>query len=204
VPLRVLIAGANCGCHCGLPVQNNAFPLCFSVWINECNGDLTPTTMGCEPTIVTVRLRLTNICLAVLGSVCWVLLLTDIAAAKSDQRQLADTIAKVRTGEPSTARETAEQLSHLTRRMNPNAVSDQSVADLISLLDIRDDIVRYWVASSLGNLGPRASAAVPSLKRLLAEVACLPGSKTSASGIRFALTQMGVTIPAPACETQSK
>ena len=148
--------------------------------------------------------QLTKICLAVLGSVCWVLLLTDAAAAKSNQRQLADTIAKVRTGEPSAAQEAAEQLSHLTRRMSPNAVSDQAVADLISLLDIRDDSVRYWVARSLGNLGPRASASVPSLKRLLAEVDCLQGSKTSASGIRFALTQIGVTTPPPACETQSK
>ena len=148
-----------------------------------------------------MRLRLTTISLAVLG-VCWVLLLTDAAAAKS-QRQLADTIAKVRTAEPS-AREAAEPLSHLTRRMSPNAVSDQAVADLISLLGIRDDSVRYWVARSLGNLGPRANAAVPSLKGLLAEVDCLQGSKTSASGIRFALTQMGVTTPPPSCEIQSK
>jgi hypothetical protein len=149
-----------------------------------------------------MRLRLTTSCLAVLG-VCWVLLLTDAAAAKS-QRQLADTIAKVRTAEPSAAREAAEQLSHLRRRMSPNAVSDQAVADLISLLGIRDDSVRYWVARSLGNLGPRANAAVPSLKRLLADVDCLQGSKTSASGIRFALTQMGVTTPPPSCEIQSK
>ena len=135
--------------------------------------------------------RLTKICSALLGSVCWVLLLTDAAAAKSSQRQLADSIAKVRTGEPSAAREAAEQLSHLTRRMSPNAVSDRAVADLISLLDIRDDSVRYWVARSLGNLGPRANAALPSLRRLLAEVDCLQGSKTSASGIRFALTANG-------------
>jgi hypothetical protein len=111
---------------------------------------------------------------------------------------------KVRTGEPSAAREATEELSHLTRRMSPNAVSDQAIGDLISLLDIRDDSVRYWVARSLGNLGPRASAAVPSLKRLLVEVDCLQGSKTSASGIRFALTQMGVTKPPPARKTQSK
>src|ERR1700722_18787247 len=144
-----------------------------------------------------MRLRFTTICLAVLGG-CWVLLLTDVAAAKS-QRQLADTIAKARTAGPSGAREAAEQLSHHTRRMSPNAVSDQAVADLISLLGIRDDSVRYWVARSLGNLGPRANAAVPSLKGLLAEVDCLQGSKTSASGIRFALAQIGDTTTLPAC-----
>jgi hypothetical protein len=151
-----------------------------------------------------VHLRLIKICLAVVGSVCCVLLLTDAAGAKSNQRQLADTIAKVRTGEPSAAREAAEELSHLTHRMSPNAVSDQAVADLISLLDIRDESVRYWVARSLGNLGPRASAAVPSLKRLLAEVDCLQGSKTSASGIRFALKQMEVTTTPPVCQAQAK
>lgn len=88
--------------------------------------------------------------------------------------------------------------------MNPNAVPGQTVTDLISLLDIPDDSVRYWVARSLGNLGPRAKAAIPQLQRLLAEVDCIQGTKTSASGIRFALTQMGVTTPPPVCEASSK
>ena len=91
----------------------------------------------------------------------------------------------------------------MTRQMNPKAVPDQTVADLISLLDIPDDSVRYWVATSLGNLGPRAKAAIPQLERLLAEVDCVKGSKTLASGIRFALTQMGVTTPPPVCEASS-
>jgi hypothetical protein len=160
--------------------------------------------MDFEPRIVLVDLRVTQICSALLAPVCWVLLLSNTADAKSDQMQLAQTIVKVRTGDPSTAREAAEHLSQITRQMNPKSVPDQTVTDLISLLDISDDSVRYWVAMSLGNLGPRARAAIPQLQKLLAQVDCVQGSKTSASGIRFALTQMGVTTPPPTCETSSK
>lgn len=160
--------------------------------------------MDSRPRIVIVHLRVPQICSALLAPACWVLLLFNTADTKSDQRKLAQTIVKVRTGDPLTAREAAEHLSQMTRRMNPKSVPDQTVTDLISLLDIPDDLVRYWVARSLGNLGPLARAAIPQLHKLLAEVDCVQGSKTSASGIRFALTQMGVPPPPPACEPSSK
>jgi hypothetical protein len=62
-------------------------------------------------------------------------------------------------------------------------------------MDSSDDSVRYWVARCLGNFGPRARMAAPKLEQVLAEVDCLQGSKTSASGIRFALGEMGITPP---------
>jgi hypothetical protein len=66
----------------------------------------------------------------------------------------------------------------------------------MSLLDASDDSVVYWVARSLGNLGRRANTAIPKLQKKLAEVECIEGSKTSASGIRFALSQLDAA-PAP-------
>jgi hypothetical protein len=113
---------------------------------------------------------------------------------------LSDTIAKVRTGDTTTVRtEAAKHLFELTSGLDPNQVDDKTIVDLASLLDLSDDSVRYWVARCLGNLGLRARMAIPTLQKVLAEVDCLRGSKTSASGIRFALTQMGVTLPAPTC-----
>ena len=134
----------------------------------------------------------------------WIVLLSGPAHGQAHHKpegqltELTQTIAKVRTGEPSMSRtEAAEHLAELTRKIDTKKVDDRTIADLVSLLDTPDDSVRYWVARCLGNLGLRAKTAIPKLQRLLAEVDCFQGSKTSASGIRFALTQMGAT-PSPA------
>lgn len=104
--------------------------------------------------------------------------------------------AKVRHGETSTLRtESAEHLADLTRGIEPSEVDDTTLADMVSLLDTEEDSVRYWVATALGNLGPRAKTAAPRLIRLLPKVDCLRGEKTSASAIRSALKRMGETPP---------
>ena len=133
-----------------------------------------------------------------------IVLLSGPAHGKADPKpqsqlteQLTRAIATVRTGGSSKNRtDAAERIAELTRKINAKEIDDGIIADLVSRLDTSDDPVRYWVARCLGNLGPRARVAIPKLQRLLAEVDCLQGSKTSASGIRFALTQMGVT-PSP-------
>lgn len=123
--------------------------------------------------------------------------------AKGDhtsKTQLTETIEKVRKGAtPATRTEAAEHLAELTREIVPDQVDDASLVMLVSLLDSSEDSVRYWIARCLGNLGSRAKIAIPKLQKILAEVDCLRGSKTSASGIRFALAQMGVTPPPPKC-----
>lgn len=73
---------------------------------------------------------------------------------------------------------------------------------MVSLLDLPE--ARYWVAVSLGNVGPRARMAIPELKEILAEEDCLKESKSAAGGIRYALTKMGVKPPPAKCETPSK
>jgi len=128
------------------------------------------------------------------------------ARAAGDQmcrQQLTETIAKVRTGKTSaTRRDAAEHLFELTRAADCEA-NDKTITELASLMELPDDSVRYWVARSLGNFGQRAKIAAPKLQKVLAEVDCLEGSKTSASGIRFALSQMGITPPPAKCGTQN-
>ena len=127
----------------------------------------------------------------------WIIFASFSSAAQDGQserqfsEQLTHTIAKVRTGDSPVVRtEAAEQLAKLTRKPDSKKLDDKTVADLVSLLDSSDDSVVYWVARSLGNLGSRANTAIPKLQKKLAEVECIEGSKTSESGIRFALSQL--------------
>jgi len=112
-------------------------------------------------------------------------------------KQIQETIAKVRTIKgPSVARAgAAEHLADLTKGIDPRRVDDKTLADLVSLLAISDDSVQFWVAGSLGNLGPRARAAAPKLLEILPEADCRNGALTSAPAIREALKRMGVTPP---------
>jgi len=131
----------------------------------------------------------------------WFFLLPPTACAKGGpmlKKQLQETMAKVRSGETSTSRtDAAEHLATLTRGIEPNKVDDTTLAEIVSLLDTQEDSVRYWLAASLGNLGPRAKVAVPRLLKLLPEADCLRGSLTSAPAIRIALERMGETPPPP-------
>jgi HEAT repeat protein len=122
------------------------------------------------------------------------------------KKQLTETIAKVRKGRTSNIRtDAAEHLARLTQRIDPNNVDHKTLEELVSLLDTSEDSVRLWVAASLGNLGPRAKVAVPTLLKLLPEVDCLRGSLTSAPAVRAALERIGVAPPPPPeCGTQSK
>ena len=112
--------------------------------------------------------------------------------------QIERTIVKARTGEDVQVRtDAAERLSFLAHRIDPNKLDDKTLADLVSLLDSPNDSVRYWVATALANIGPRARVAVPKLEALLPSADCLNGAITSASAIRRALIRMGIKPPPP-------
>jgi hypothetical protein len=125
------------------------------------------------------------------------------AMPKGDlNKQLLETMAKVREGKTSNARtDAAERLATLTRRINPDKVDDATLTEMVSLLDTEEDSVRLWVATALGNIGPRAKAAVPKLLKILPEVDCLRRNLTSAPAVRLALKRMGEKVPPePNCE----
>jgi hypothetical protein len=119
-------------------------------------------------------------------------------------QQLKKTMTRVHDEKTLNARtNAAERLADLTRGADPNNVDDKTLTDLISLLNFREDSVRFWVAASLGNLGPRAKVAVPKLLELLPAADCLNGSITSAATIREALKKIGATLPPSSpCKTQ--
>jgi hypothetical protein len=141
--------------------------------------------------------------LAVTAS-AWFFLLPGASHAEGKpmpNRELTEATAKVRKGATLAVRtEAAQHLAELTRGIDPQKVDDTALAELVSLLDTSEDPVRFWVAASLGNLGPRAKEAAPKLLKLLPQVDCLRGSLTSAPAIRKALERIGVKPPPPKCD----
>jgi hypothetical protein len=131
--------------------------------------------------------------------VCLPLTTTSATDASMLKKQLLETIAKVKSGKTANHRAAAAQhLSELTDGTDPAKIDDLTLKKIVSLLHSSDDEVRFWVAASLGQLGPRARAiAAPALLALLPKADCLVGSLTSASAIRLALDRMGVTPPPP-------
>ena len=88
-----------------------------------------------------------------------------------------------------------ENMFNLLSKTDNVDISDSNISEIMLLLDIPFDPARYWIARSIGVLGAKGKVAIPKLKSVLAQVDCLRGSKTSASGIRFALAQLGEAVP---------
>jgi len=123
--------------------------------------------------------------------------------------QLKEAIAKVQeknwptSGLSSARAAAAEQLVEVTSKIAPGEVDDQTLVNLVGLLDTWDDSVRVPVAAALGNLGPRARVAAPKLLVLLAEVDCVQVDLPPAPVIRSALRRIGATPPpVPTCDTK--
>ena len=90
----------------------------------------------------------------------------------------------------------AAHLALLSKQVDPQTVDDQTFSEMVSLLDVHDDTVRAWAATSLGNLGQRAKPAIPKLLRLLSQAEPSAGSLTLADVIRYQLKRLGVN-PSP-------
>jgi hypothetical protein len=121
-------------------------------------------------------------------------------------QELSDAIAELGSGkhevEPIASKDDAgAHLAHLIRRAKPDQIDDKTIADIGSLLDSSNDYIRFWAATSLGELGPRARIAIPKLLKLLPVVDCLNGTITSASAVRLALMRIGgLRPPVPSCK----
>lgn len=118
--------------------------------------------------------------------------------ASAVTKQINETIAQVRSGKTTEARrKAAERLESLTQRVRKKVISQMLVDDIASLLNSRDDSVRYSTVVSLGNLGPAAKSAAPKLLKLLPKEDCVNGAITTAGAIRYALVRMGIKPPPP-------
>lgn len=98
-------------------------------------------------------------------------------------------------GESSSVRRTddAQRLAQWVRENKAKVVDPADIELLAGLLTDKDDSVRYWAAMALGYIGPPAQSAVPALQKALEDRKCDRSSKTSASAITIALTNIGVT-----------
>lgn len=150
-----------------------------------------------------------SLCRAVAATVCVISAFAAVGSMAEQppqvvlKEQITKTIAEVRelsvpTIGISNARvEAAERLPELTKKIKPNTIDEQTLADSVSLLDTWDDAVRGDIAASLGSLGPRArAAAVPKLLEILPEVDCLWVDVSSEEAIQIALERMGEAPPA--------
>lgn len=93
----------------------------------------------------------------------------------------------------------AHELFDSAKRVGAQNVTNSEIVAITELLKTPDDPARYWVAVTLGYMGPRAASAVPVLESALRQEACTMASKTSAHVIRSALEEIGVTPPLVSC-----
>ncbi len=116
-------------------------------------------------------------------------------------RRVTNAIAQVQTGKTPTLQDAAaEKVFDLTHNADFGDQNRAVIDRLVLLMSAPDAPGRYWVARAIGNFGAKATFAVPALEKALAGMDCVQGSKTSASGIRFALAEIGVTPPDRKCD----
>lgn len=87
----------------------------------------------------------------------------------------------------------AEEIAKIASSTSGRAGLQEHVPELIPFLKDEDDVVRYWVAIALGHIGAPAKDAVPALIVALGERVDTVTSKSSESGIRFALDRIDPT-----------
>jgi hypothetical protein len=108
-----------------------------------------------------------------LGSfIAFMFLLVATATAAGDplvNKRIEKAIAKVRAAESLGRNHAAEELLSQMMGINPASVDDNTVADLVSLLDDPDFDIRTVVAVALGQLGRRAKVGDPVLNGKLLE-----------------------------------
>jgi hypothetical protein len=80
-----------------------------------------------------------------------------------------------------------------------NVVDSQTIDNLVKLIGDRDTPVQKWVVISLGEIGPRASRAIPILKAILDKEDCEWKSQSSTPAIVETLNKLGEPVKNP-CE----
>jgi len=135
-------------------------------------------------------------------------LCTDTQAKENvSKSQITKTIKKIKTSAPATRRrdDAALQLLDLTSKINPEDIDDETLNEMIKLLDIPE--VDIEIIGSFGNLGSRVEKAVPKLIQIMNDETC--DSKfvdlLGRSGvwkddlIRDMLKRQGIDVPVVNC-----
>src|SRR5262245_33291005 len=80
---------------------------------------------------------------------------------------LAESIKATSTLTTKERQENAYELATLILRKAGKPAPEKLITDLAGLMSDADQVVRFWAAVSLGNLGPQAAAAIPALEKAL-------------------------------------
>ena len=99
-------------------------------------------------------------------------------------------VARISIGDADVILNAAEKLPDAIKNHSDRESLGYIIRKIEPLLKHENDSIRYWAAMSLGKLGPMASDAIPQLISSLEEKIDDFSSKTSASGIQYALDQI--------------
>jgi hypothetical protein len=140
--------------------------------------------------------------LVLLAALCWFgIVSVDVQAEQPQVRDLGILIEKIKQETDSRRRyDLATELAHGVSQLRASEqIDDKFIDDLAGLLG--DRVVRFWIAGSLGQLGPRAMRAVPALESALKEeevaeraMSGVP-SVSIGDAIRLALKKIGASPP---------
>lgn len=79
----------------------------------------------------------------------------------------------------------ARQFAVLIHDKTGKTAPEKLITDLAGVMSDSDQVVRFWTAGALGNLGPQAVAAIPALERAFAEAQAADPPGRARSGIHL-------------------
>jgi hypothetical protein len=125
---------------------------------------------------------------------------TAFARVPDSKQRVVRAIRLVRSARGANAQvDAAQELRNIVLATDSSAIDDETVHSIASLLEFKNEAVRYWIAEALGHFGARAKFAVPRLRAILDERECMIAETSSVSMIRDTLERIGEPAPERKC-----
>ena len=125
----------------------------------------------------------------VIAALCLTWILQGAVTARTDGwrtiTMLAESLKAPSSLSTKEREDKAYQLAALVRRKAGKAAPQKLITDLAALMSDTDQMVRLWTAGALGNLGPQAAAAIPSLEKAFNEAQAADQPNRFRSGIHL-------------------
>jgi hypothetical protein len=117
-------------------------------------------------------------------------------ASVSDSQQIIQAVARVRSakGAYEKVRE-VKAMRGTVLLIAPDAINDRAMHAVASLLDYKNDAIRYWVVEALGHFGSRAKFVAPKLLKILKAQECVIAETSSVQMIRDTMERIGTPAP---------
>ena len=123
------------------------------------------------------------------------------AGTSNSQLRIAQDVRSVwRTKKINAKVDATKRLRGLVLATPSSEVDDQTIHSIASLLQIKNEAIRYWVAEALGHFGQRAKFAAPELIAIVNERECMIEQTSSLPRIRDTLAKIGSPVPERKCD----